>query len=73
MFRPGVEGYNAKRHGQAPIFPVKIMLVNQHPVARDNHRMRIGLLPTVEARADAADQRRIETFLLRRSNRPTVV
>jgi hypothetical protein len=55
------------------VFTGKVMLVDQHPVMDDENRMRIGLVPRLEARADGAQDRRVEPLCLRSGDVPPVM
>ena len=63
----------AERHAQPPIHSGKIMFVDQSPVTGDDDRVSLRLLKGFKARSYAANQRGIETLLLRRGYRPAVV
>jgi hypothetical protein len=71
LFR-GVESDYAERGVPSRIFSSEIVLVDQHSVASNNHCMGVGLCPAFETRADAADQRQVETLLFGRGDSPTV-
>ena len=82
MFRRGVEVHIAERHAEVhiaerhaltPVLSGKIALIDQSPVAGDDDPMSVSFFQGFESRADTADQRGIETFLVGRGYGPTIV
>src|SRR5436190_6854384 len=57
----------------ALVVTCKIVLVDEDTMAGDDNPVGAGFLPTIKTRGDATEQRRIETFLVGRGYRPTVV